>query len=439
MKKIALSLIFIFYSAICNAGTETGNGGDIVVCNDVQSEHHLKILDVYEAERYGMWPKWAAGKNWKEIAKNQFLRWMKIAPKRIETYLGWLEEFEGETSFTDNITIPDIPDHGSVVLPKGCRSEQVALQRHDDIIFPGVKRYEIDNKYWINMKPEQRAALVMHELVYREAIDTGHKNSIPTRYFTGFLIGGKLDPLVYLKIVVQLPFEYAEFYNTLIDNGSYRCGWGGCHWIDQVTLNENGYPIKVYLELLDQKNYTLEVPGVRCNFDSPPEFSPTIGYDKNGNINVLALSHCNSQNFFAKVWGVDKKRSWDATANIKSLTSSIIISENSGIYERYNLRNVKLTSSSGNLLVYRDNYFSGHQQLFIKKFGWIIAGNDNRMHGKLILNLSKESHITIDGKMFKSLGKYRYESYLDEYVTSFQANDTWWIFDEQKDQWVEKK
>jgi len=221
-----------------------GNGGDIIFCDDKSNKHHLTLLDFYEARRLNRVLNLGDGNNWKKLVENVLDRWEKVAKRRSENYKKWLDSFEKEALIADNF-LGDIPDHGNVVLPRGCELRQVAIQRPDSILFEEVPRYEIDLEYWKQMSEVEKAGLVLHELVLREAINNAYQsNSIPTRYFVGYLSSEEPEVLHYFKTIVNIGFPYAELgYGLLLKTGERICDeWGSCNGWSRITLNSSGYP-----------------------------------------------------------------------------------------------------------------------------------------------------------------------------------------------------
>jgi hypothetical protein len=62
----------------------------------------------------------------------------------------------------------------------------------------------------------QRAGLVLHELIYREAIQALHETSFPTRYLNGYLSSANPDADTYASIVSQMPLKWVEYGSGML-------------------------------------------------------------------------------------------------------------------------------------------------------------------------------------------------------------------------------
>lgn len=232
MKSAFYFLLAILAVQTVQAGDKILNGGNVIVCGN-----SVELLDYYEARLTGKKLQYDPNLNsYTEKLNQLFDRWKKVAPKRMALYAGWLNEFESESGIYLGIQIPDIPDTGSVVIPSECKMTPVAFQRRDEDIFPGEKRYMINKDLWDRMNEDQKAGLVLHELIYREAIKSAHPTSLPTRYFNSFL-ATEVNPEneKYFSVVYKMPLAWAEFGGMNIRIGQVNCNNGpfgnsGCNF-----------------------------------------------------------------------------------------------------------------------------------------------------------------------------------------------------------------
>lgn len=217
MKTIVIITVVLLGQLVFASGTTIGNGGNSVVCKNASGAiSSVEILDFYEVRLNGKSLKLNSQlSDYKDILVENLKRWRDVAPYRVAQYLKWLSEFESETLFASG-EIPVIPDTGSVILPKGCELKPIAFQRREAELFPGVKRYTINQDLWGFLDEVQKAGLVMHELIYREGIRVGHKTSFPTRYFNGYLATAEPKVETYASIINQLPLEWTEYGGMLL-------------------------------------------------------------------------------------------------------------------------------------------------------------------------------------------------------------------------------
>jgi hypothetical protein len=66
------------------------------------------------------------------------------------------------------------------------------------------------------MDEEQKAGLILHELIYREAISVSHPTSAPTRYFNIFLATSVPNSDNYASVVAKMPLEWVEYGGGLV-------------------------------------------------------------------------------------------------------------------------------------------------------------------------------------------------------------------------------
>ncbi|MFV8259726.1 hypothetical protein ACNQKP_18100 [Bdellovibrio bacteriovorus] len=217
MNKTVILLIVILFHSVSFAGFGTdwadrGNGGDVIVCQ----KDGYTMYDIYEAEkRYGLKPQFLtvipAGEGdtveekWEmtvKVTQNLIDRLKDIDRARWEKYSQWLQTFEEESRFVGNAELFDVPDTGIGFIPPGCELKQLVIQR--DPKFPHDRRYIIAMDHWWWLEPQDAAAAVMHELLYREvaALRPEVRTSEALRYFNALILSNKISELT--------PSEYLE-------------------------------------------------------------------------------------------------------------------------------------------------------------------------------------------------------------------------------------
>lgn len=205
MKFFLLSLIIISQATFAG---ERGNGGDVIVCRTSKGDiESIEMLDLYEArELHGLAldPSLSAENT---LEQNLFslidgIRWVG-APVRAHSYKKLADAFFAEAEISHFGGLPDIPDHGDISLPENCSLEQVAIQelypidrsqkRGCDDFFKEKPRYKIEKSLWDKMDTVNRAALIMHEIIYRDFLignayfGRETKNSSSARYLVGII------------------------------------------------------------------------------------------------------------------------------------------------------------------------------------------------------------------------------------------------------------
>lgn len=172
-------------------GNEGGNGGDVMICQSEAGELSVHLLDYFRVSGIEM----EVGADAFEKTREVLLDLRRIDPVRATLYLQGLDNFIEEAVF-HNGRLRNIEDEGR--LPRGtswrgfaCVPRQVAIQYrlspHESYSsWSKVEkgRYLIDQIMWDMMSEEHRAGLILHELIYREAINLMPrltKNSILVR------------------------------------------------------------------------------------------------------------------------------------------------------------------------------------------------------------------------------------------------------------------
>lgn len=214
---------------IQGVGSETGNGGDVMICRDhANNIVSIELFDYFEARTFrnieidlGLPDLPVAQKV--ELALR---RLQKHSPTRMQKYLRWANDFMSETNFIDNSSLVDIPDSELLVKPQGCDMDQIAIQKTPE--FKEDKRYLINQRLWKLMTSDQQAGLILHEIIYREAIEMGQKNSKKVRYFNSYLASKKFETLN-LQEMIDLQSS-SLFQEITVDGISYT----------KILLGENG-------------------------------------------------------------------------------------------------------------------------------------------------------------------------------------------------------
>lgn len=207
-----ISLIFAIDSL---ASFRVGNGGDVVVCKD-----SIRLLDFYEAS-FSTSPLdiQKGGRTKEEMLSFVLNRLKGLAEKRADKYLQQVKTFFDESVILRNVEPVDIPDSLHVVVPKGCAIKQAIIQQPDPIW--SRKRYNIYGDLWNQLDELTKAGLILHEVIYRDAIDRGHKDSTQARVLTALISSSTMEQMtseMFLEVLYKLNFyEFREGFGNLPD------------------------------------------------------------------------------------------------------------------------------------------------------------------------------------------------------------------------------
>ncbi len=194
--KMLLLLIFISLSCTAVAGDRVGNGGDVIVCGD-----KVELLDLYEARVRGFKPLKPTSQNHEDMLREVLdLRLARLQPQRASRYREYGQEFFRESLILPGIELSDVADAGLAVIPRGCKLEQIVVQLADGDIIPGANRYTISQDLWDKLDEFNKMALMLHEVIYREAITKNVGTSMTVRAMVGQLLRDEMDTVLFLRL-----------------------------------------------------------------------------------------------------------------------------------------------------------------------------------------------------------------------------------------------
>lgn len=256
IKDMTLILSLLTIPLLANAQDRVGNGGDVLVCPGQK----MIMLDTYElstnGEELGFDP---TTQDPFTKVERKMAELSKVSKLRGARYLEWLSSFPREAQFRPGIELPDIDDEGLVVIPRGCKLEQIAVQaKSEDVPVLGY-RYIINKDLWDQLDPDNQAVLLMHELVYREQLTANPKvlSSLRVRMMTRALISKDFNLETYFHVQSNSSVMFLEnewFWGEVepnlgttssssgfIDRSQVRL-WRGFRFISQELWSEGEEP-----------------------------------------------------------------------------------------------------------------------------------------------------------------------------------------------------
>lgn len=129
-------------------------------------------------------------------------------PDRQKRYQERAAKFEDDAAFLTDVTLPLLDDSGYIPRRNNCNPVQVIIQQKPK--FPGDKIYLINNKFWGQLSAQDQAILILHEIIYQEALERGQTNSISTRYYNALVFSGEIE-----KKTKQEYFEILNYVGLL--------------------------------------------------------------------------------------------------------------------------------------------------------------------------------------------------------------------------------
>lgn len=209
MKPIILFLMLMNF-AFAAGGDQIGNGGDVIICDD-----KVEMLDMFEATDDSVTVD-LGGDQLDYVEKVLYVleKVGKFQPERTKMYMEWFSTFQDEVKFRSNVKLPDIVDSGVIIIPESCRVEQIAIQMSDEEVELGYPRYVINKNLWDRLDENNKAVLILHEIIYREGILSKQVHSMRVRKMTELFINKDHSQDKFLKmnmIFKGILFEINEF------------------------------------------------------------------------------------------------------------------------------------------------------------------------------------------------------------------------------------
>ena len=177
------------------AGDSKGNGGHVVVCREPRTNaiQHLELLDFYEAREIRGIERELGGTRTPDKIAVALGRLARLDKPRAEAYAARAAKFESEALIKKGVKLRLIDDSFHLALPAHCRIEQLAIQIEP--VFPEDRRYLVNGDYWELLDADNRAGLILHEVIYAEALRLGHTDSRAARYFNSYLTSKKIEAI----------------------------------------------------------------------------------------------------------------------------------------------------------------------------------------------------------------------------------------------------
>lgn len=214
MKWILAGIIFFSGILSWAGGDQIENGGDVIFCSS-KAPVQTELLDMYEGRvtyEFNLTP--AHGKTLAEIFEERVHTLDRWNPERAQIYREYFRSFAKEVKFLPpNNGFINIGDEGWATVPVGCELRQIVVQQ--DIPTPEGIRYFVNRDLWDQLSEESKAALLLHEFIYREGRQprNNFRNSSGVRYFNALIHSDKMPQMTlhqYLDNLRFVGFQNAE-------------------------------------------------------------------------------------------------------------------------------------------------------------------------------------------------------------------------------------
>lgn len=286
MKRINLLLVVAtVFGALCaqaNNWYDRGNAGFVLACDGKKPV----VLDLHENETRQLGEiQFSSQSHTQSKALDIIARLESHDKARASQYKSWALAFFNEVQWVHDAALNQTPDLGMVIIPNNCQLEQVVFQRNPSIL--NSKRYMINQNLWNQLDSDNQAALIVHEIIYREFMNsvTQEPASERIRVFnlvlhTNLLAGLTLPEYISLIQELHLTSYTSQNLKFAIGYESSKKGWLNI----PVTLNEAGHVIEGTLAA--QQMFIRKHISYNCHSTD----LPALGYvqlDDNGTLRRL--------------------------------------------------------------------------------------------------------------------------------------------------------
>lgn len=215
------------------SGYERGNGGQFVQCTSASS-YGEGVFSLDRIEGSALFNLKPAAKHYLYQHEDQIVDALlqdlsQIDKRRAAQYREWLKELKANREFVDDLYFQPIADGNTVAVPYNCNVIQGAIFITNSV--QSKVRFLFSGKHWNNASALDRAFLLIHELVYREArlIENNHLNSMASRYVVAWLFAhaGNFRAEEFLDILQRTHFRIGEYQgmpivlNSMLVNGEH--------------------------------------------------------------------------------------------------------------------------------------------------------------------------------------------------------------------------
>lgn len=189
---VSCSVVMVF-SSLGFAESHVGNGGIGIVCIDKATTklESVELLDYFEGRylRNLSYEQTFSGSN---LRGTILRRLQQLSPRRAKLYESWWDEFFSRAHFVRDQDLIHPDDSLHQVLRPGCKHKTLVLQ--SDYEIPGLPKYWINLDLFEFMPLPMQQMTIFHEILYREMIARGHRNSFFTRKFVAWLFADDWGP-----------------------------------------------------------------------------------------------------------------------------------------------------------------------------------------------------------------------------------------------------
>lgn len=161
------------------ANNRVGNGGDIIQCPTKS-----QVLDLYESSE----PLVKITESDEYLFAEKILVGLKLhAPDLEKQYQNRLKSMRDEIELKSEIKLINIKDSKNLFKPKDKKCKLLQIVVRKNLKSTHGKRFVIDQELWNALDAQNKAALLIHEIVYEHFFKLGMNDSVAAREFNRFM------------------------------------------------------------------------------------------------------------------------------------------------------------------------------------------------------------------------------------------------------------
>lgn len=200
MKHLLVMLLVLVNSIAWAAGDngifDRGNGGDVVICTEPGGKITYQVLDLYEQADRGYTPRRYSSKmTYIDIVHKEIARINRHLPRVAKALTLELRKLQASLYFVRDNQVPEIQDE-FLYYSTPCTLKQLAVQWREGSQYGRV--YWINLHYFQLLDEPNKAALILHELLYRLFVHDfpdEEPNSRTVRQYVGLFMSAEFGQL----------------------------------------------------------------------------------------------------------------------------------------------------------------------------------------------------------------------------------------------------
>lgn len=207
-----VSLIFMvcltLQTAFAIEPNDAGNGGYGVICKKPGGKLQVQLLDFFEAKFRKLLYSLGTNNSVQDKVGVALKRLSRLDEKRAKRYQERASKFMVNANFFPNVTLQGKIDFVTGIIETGCEIGLIAIQKKPR--FEEDKLFTISSDYWNAMDDDHKAGLILHEIIYQDALQAGQQDSVGTRYFVGTIASEKIEKLnrrAYFDLLDKVGFQ----------------------------------------------------------------------------------------------------------------------------------------------------------------------------------------------------------------------------------------